>query len=163
MKSLKSPFIAVLCLFLSTVPAQATSDTMTAGAPDFNATDIAGHPVKLSDFRGKIVLLDFWATWCPPCRVEVPNLIDIFRTFPSRNFVILSVSLDRDYDSARQFVGEKGMNWLHIMDRDAAGRIADLYRVQYIPSTFLLDRSGRLAARDLRGSELKAKIGQLLQ
>lgn len=95
--------------------------------------------------------------------MEVPNLIDIFRTYPSRNFVILSVCLDRDYDSSRRFVEEKGMTWLHIMDRDTAGRIAELYGVQYIPSTFLLDRSGRLAARDLRGAELKSKIGQLLQ
>jgi thiol-disulfide isomerase/thioredoxin len=162
MNMMKSTFLAVLSFLLLAVPAW-TAGESPAVTPDFSTSDIAGNPLTLSEFRGKIVLLDFWATWCPPCRLEVPHLLDIFREYPRRDFVIISISLDRDTDAAGKFVQEKGMNWRHIMDRDAAGRIADLYQVQYIPSTFLLDRSGRLAARDLRGGELKAKIGQLLK
>ena len=159
---MKSTFFAVLSLFLLAVPAWTTGENQ-ATAPDFSTSDIAGNPLTLSEFKGKIVLLDFWATWCPPCRAEIPNLLDIFQTYPRRDFVIISVSLDRDTDYAGKFVQEKGMNWRHIMDRDAASRIADLYQVQYIPSIFVLDRMGRIVLRDLRGAELKTKIGRLLQ
>ena len=159
---MKSTFFAVLSFFLLAVPAWTAGESLAA-APDFSASDITGNPLTLSDFKGKIVLLDFWATWCPPCRAEIPNLLDIFRKYSGRDFVIISVSLDRDTAYAGKFVQEKGMNWRHIMDRDAASRIADLYQIQYIPSTLILDRMGRIVTRDLRGTELKAKIGQLLQ
>jgi len=159
---MKSTFFAVLSFFLLAVPAWTAGESLAA-APDFSASDITGNPLTLSNFKGKIVLLDFWATWCPPCRAEIPNLLDIFRKYSGRDFVIISVSLDRDTAYAGKFVQEKGMNWRHIMDRDAASRIADLYQIQYIPSTLILDRMGRIVTRDLRGTELKAKIGQLLQ
>ena len=159
---MKLTFFAVLSFFLLAVPAWTAGESLAA-APDFSASDITGNPLTLSDFKGKIVLLDFWATWCPPCRAEIPNLLDIFRKYSGRDFVIISVSLDRDTAYAGKFVQEKGMNWRHIMDRDAASRIADLYQIQYIPSTLILDRMGRIVTRDLRGTELKAKIGQLLQ
>ena len=131
--------------------------------PDFETKDIAGKAVKLSDLKGKVVLLDFWATWCPPCRVEIPNLLGIFRQFKNRDFVLISVSLDRDLQAARKFVKDKEMDWVHIIDMEAGREIATLYQVEYIPSTFIIGRKGNIEARQLRGDELKDKIASLLK
>jgi peroxiredoxin len=131
--------------------------------PDFTVTDIAGAEVTLSALKGNVVLLDFWATWCPPCRVEVPNLLGIHKSFKNRKFVLISVSLDRDLDAARRFVREKGMDWVQVIDRQAARALAEKYEIEYIPSTFIIDRQGRLAASQLRGDELKDKIAELLR
>ena len=119
--------------------------------------------VKLSDLKGKVVLLDFWATWCPPCRVEVPNLLDIFHKFKDKGFILISISLDRDLQAARQFVKDKEMDWVHIIDWEAGSTIATLYQVEYIPSTFVIGRKGKIEARQLRGDELKNKIAALLK
>jgi peroxiredoxin len=131
--------------------------------PDFSAKDITGQVIKLSELKGKIVLLDFWATWCPPCRVEIPNLLEIYRQFKNDNFVLISISLDRDISLARQFVKEKEMNWLHIIDREASNSIASLYEIEYIPATFIIDGKGKIVARNLRGAELKNTIASLLK
>jgi peroxiredoxin len=93
----------------------------------------------------------------------VPNLIDIQASFKNRKFVLLSVSLDRDLDAARRFVADKGMDWVHVIDRRAGGELAEKYQVEYIPSTFVIDRQGRIAATQLRGSDLKDKIAALLK
>jgi len=139
-------------------PAQAGDD-----APDFSAKDISGRTIKLSSFKGKILLLDFWATWCPPCRVEIPHLLGIHRKFRDKEFVLISVSLDRDLQAARQFVKDKEMDWVHIIDWEAGRAIANLYQVEYIPSTFVINRKGKIEARQLRGDELKDTIGALLK
>jgi thiol-disulfide isomerase/thioredoxin len=131
--------------------------------PDFSAKDISGLAVKLSDLKGKVVLLDFWATWCPPCRVEIPHLLEINRKFKDKEFVLISVSLDRDLQAARRFVKDKKMDWEHIIDWEAGQKIATLYQVEYIPSTFLIGRTGKIEARQLRGDELKNKIAALLK
>jgi thiol-disulfide isomerase/thioredoxin len=131
--------------------------------PDFSARDISGQAVKLSALKGKVVLLDFWATWCPPCRVEVPHLLAIQRKFKGQDFVLISVSLDRDLQAARQFVKDKAMDWVHIIDLEAGRELASLYQVEYIPSTFVIGRSGRIEARQLRGDELAARIAALLK
>ena len=153
--------LLIAMLILATAPsvqAQAGDEP-----PDFSAKDISGRALKLSDFKGKVVLLDFWATWCPPCRVEVPSLLEIFRKFKDKEFVLISVSLDRDLQAARQFVKDKGMGWVHIIDQEAGRAIAGLYEVEYIPSTFVIGRQGKIEARQLRGDELKGKIAELLK
>jgi peroxiredoxin len=131
--------------------------------PDFEAKGITGQAVKLSDLKGKVVLLDFWATWCPPCRVEIPNLLEIYRQFKNKNFVLISVSLDRDLQAARKFVKDKEMDWVHIIDLKAGRTIATLFQVEYIPSTFVIGSKGKIEARQLRGDELKNKIAALLK
>lgn len=131
--------------------------------PDFTVTDIAGVEHTLSKLKGNVVLLDFWATWCPPCRVEVPHLIDIQKRFGDRKFVLISISLDRDLEAARRFVKDKGMDWLHVIDSRAARELAEKYEVSFIPSTFVIDRRGKIAATQLRGSGLKDKISALLK
>jgi peroxiredoxin len=131
--------------------------------PDFSAKDITGQTVKLSELKGNIVLLDFWATWCPPCRVEIPNLLELYRLFKNKKFVLISISLDRDISLAREFVKEKEMNWMHIIDSESSGRIASLYEIEYIPAIFIIDGKGKIVARNLRGAELKNTIAGLLK
>jgi thiol-disulfide isomerase/thioredoxin len=160
MKLIKtSIFIAIFILGLAVFcQAQAIGEP-----PDFNVKDISGQTVKLSELKGKVVLLDFWATWCPPCRVEIPNLLEIYRLFKNKNFILISISLDRDIPLARQFVKEKEMNWIHIIDSESSNRIASLYEVEYIPATFIIDGKGKIIARNLRGAELKNTIASLLK
>jgi peroxiredoxin len=161
MKTIKIALLIVFVFLATAVSCRAQGIGGTA--PDFSAKDIAGLDVTLSGLKGKVVLLDFWATWCPPCRVEVPHLIDIQRKFANRNFVLLSISLDRDLQAARKFVADKEMDWVHIIDWEAGRAIAEKYAVSYIPSTFVINRQGKIAASQLRGNALKDKIEELLK
>jgi peroxiredoxin len=161
MKMIKITLL-IVALFLATA-ISCSAQGIGGTAPDFSAKDIAGLDVTLSELKGKVVLLDFWATWCPPCRVEVPHLIDIQRKFAAKDFVLLSVSLDRDLQAARKFVADKEMDWVHIIDGEAGRAIAEKYQVSYIPSTFVINRQGKIAASQLRGNELKEKIADLLK
>jgi thiol-disulfide isomerase/thioredoxin len=161
MKTIKTAWLIVVFLLAAAV----SSGAQDIGEipPGFTAKDIAGQTVTLSALKGKVVLLDFWATWCPPCRVEVPNLIAIQREFGGKDFVLISVSLDRDLQAARTFVRDKEMDWVHIIDWEAGREIAEKYGVTYIPSTFVINRKGQVAASQLRGNELKEKIAELLK
>jgi peroxiredoxin len=160
MKTIKTSFLIAMFFLGLAISCQAQAG---GDPPDFSATDIAGQSVKLSNLKGKVVLLDFWATWCPPCRVEVPDLLEIFRKFKDKDFILISISLDRDLQAARQFVKDKEMGWVHIIDWEAGRAIATLYQVEYIPSTFVIGRKGKIEAHQLRGDELKNKIAALLK
>jgi peroxiredoxin len=161
MKKMNSPVL--LALFLLAAAVVCLAQEVGSPPPEFTATDISGAKVTLSQLKGNVVLLDFWATWCPPCRVEVPNLVAIHRQFKDKKFVLLSISLDRDLQAARRFVKDKEMDWRHIIDWDAGREIAGKYQVEYIPSTFVIDRGGMIVATQLRGAELKNKIADLLK
>lgn len=131
-------------------------------AVNFTAVDIAGNNVELFSYKDKVILLDFWATWCGPCRREIPNLINIKDSFKDYPFEIISIALERgNIDSAVQFVKEQKMNWVHIIDLTMGRQIAEKYQVRYIPAMFLI-KNGKILASDLRGEELKEKIKQLL-
>lgn len=134
-------------------------------APDFTQTDVDGKPVKLSSFRGKYVLLDFWASWCGPCRQENPNVVRIFNKYKDKNFTVLGVSLDRPDGKAAWLnaIKDDGLTWTHVSDlkywNNAA---ASLYFVQSIPQNFLIDPDGKIVAKNLRGAELESKLIELL-
>jgi peroxiredoxin len=161
MKTIKTPIWLTIIILGLAVLCQAQA--IGSAPPDFSARDISGRKVTLSELKGKVILLEFWATWCPPCRVEVPNLLEINRKFKSKQFVMISVSLDRDLQAARKFVADKQMDWVHIIDAEAGQKIATLYQVEYIPSTFVIDRKGMIESSQLRGDELKNKIAALLK
>jgi peroxiredoxin len=114
-------------------------------APDFSLKDADGKTVRLSDYRGKIVLLDFWATWCPPCKLEIPWLIDIERKNKDRGFEVLGVSMDDEgWEVVKPFMKEVGMNYRVVIGNDAT---AEMYgNVESLPETFLIDRDGKIAA-----------------
>ncbi len=132
-----------------------------AVAPDFTQNDVNGAPVSLSSFRGKYVLVDFWASWCGPCRQENPNLVKAYNKFKSKNFTVLGVSLDKQEGKADWLAAIKsdGLVWTQVSDLGYwNNKAALLYAVQSIPHNFLIDPSGKIIAKDLRGSDLDAKL-----
>jgi len=114
-------------------------------APDFNLKDADGKPVKLSDYRGKVVLLNFWATWCGPCKIEIPWFMDFEQTYKDKNFAVLGVSLDEDgWDAVKPYIQQKKINYRVMIGTE---QVAQLYGdVDSLPTTFLIDREGRVAA-----------------
>lgn len=133
-------------------------------AQDFSQNDTTGKPVKLSDFRGKYVLVDFWASWCKPCRAENPNLLKAYNKYKDKHFTILGVSLD-DEQTRRAWTGavqKDGMPWTQVSDlKGFESAAAKLYGVTAIPSNFLIDPSGKIVARNLRGADLEKKLEEL--
>jgi thiol-disulfide isomerase/thioredoxin len=132
-------------------------------ATDFTGTDLAGNRISLSDYRGKVVLLDFWATWCRPCLAEIPHLKAIQAKYEDAGFTIIGVNLDMSRQPVEALVNEAGITWPQIYDDTGwKNEIAELYRVTGIPSTFLIDRNGIIRHRNLRGPALDRAVASLV-
>ncbi len=120
----------------------------TAGSPkaiDFTLKDLEGKTHKLSDYKGKIVFLNFWATWCPPCRAEMPSMQKIYETWDSKKFVMLAVAVKQNRDVVKNFIEENAYNFPVLLDSD--GKVAGMYRVRGIPTTYLIDKEGNIITR----------------
>ena len=132
-------------------------------APEITMKDPEGQTRKLSDLRGKIVMIDFWASWCRPCRMENPNVVKLYHQYHSKGFEIYSVSLDKSRDEWVKAISQDGLVWEnHVSDLNgwtSTGGAA--YGITSVPSTVLLDREGRIIARNLRGRELENKLKEL--
>lgn len=130
-------------------------------APAFEVTTTDGQRVSLDDFKGKVVLLDFWATWCGPCREALPHMKDIAKKFQGQPLVILSVSLDDNEDKWKEFVAKNGMTWLQYRDGGFTGPISTLFEVRAIPHTFSIDADGVLQDEQI-GDASEGKLKKLL-
>jgi peroxiredoxin len=129
--------------------------------PDFNGTDIAGKPISLAKYKGKVVLVDFWATWCGPCVGELPNVLAAYEKHHPNGFEIVAISRDQDQALLKAFIEEKKMPWQQYFD-GLDNKIAEKYAISLIPTTFLIDGNGTLIARDLRGAELEKAVAEAL-
>ena len=138
-----------------------------AMAPDFEQTDTLGHAVRLSSFKGKYVLLDFWASWCGPCRQENPNVVRTFNKYKNKNFTIIGVSLDRPGSTFAWLNAIKADHlggWTQLSDLNFWNNaVARLYNVQSIPKNFLIDPAGKIIAQDLRGDDLEDELKKVLR
>ncbi|AMP97623.1 Thioredoxin [Pedobacter cryoconitis] len=133
-------------------------------APDFTMNTLDGKTVKLSDLRGKYVLLDFWASWCQPCRQENPNVVKVYNKYKDRKFTILGVSLDKDPVAWKQAVIADGLTWTHASElKDFESPTVRMYQVEAIPSSFILDPSGKIIAKNLRAEELDTFLEKTLR
>jgi peroxiredoxin len=133
-------------------------------APDFSAPSPEGKTVSLKQSMGKVTVVDFWASWCKPCREENPNMVALYKEFHAKGLNIVGVSLDDDATKWKDAIAKDKLTWTHVSNlKNFEDPIATLYSIKSIPSTFILDASGKIVAKDLRGTELKAKIAELLK
>ena len=139
-----------------------TSPIMGKPLPNFTLADSTGKMVSLSSFRGKYVLVDFWASWCRPCRMENPNVLATFQKYKNKNYTVLGVSIDKAKDSWVNAVKTDGLTWTNVLDsQDPEISIGQKFRISTIPQNLLVDPNGILIAKNLRGPALETKLASL--
>jgi peroxiredoxin len=147
----KGPFAE----FIDKTIASSTFGQIGTVLPDFTQNDVNGKPFTLSSLKGKYVLVDFWASWCGPCRAENPNIVKAFNKFKSKKFTVLGVSLDQDKPKWLEAIKKDGLAWSHVSDlKYWNNAVAAQFGIQSIPASFLIDPAGKIIARDLRGADL---------
>ena len=133
-------------------------------APDFAQNDTKGNPVTLSSFRGRYLLIEFWASWCAPCRKENPNIVEAYSKFHSKGFDILGVSMDKTKDKWEEAIKKDNLSWCQVSDlQEWNNKARTLYGVEYIPMNFLIDKEGKIIARALLGDDLMKKLNELFK
>jgi peroxiredoxin len=152
---------------LESVKQQAAAKKIQSGLaegtkfPDFSEKDTAGKPLSIANYKGKVVLLDFWATWCGPCVHELPNVIKTYDTYHKQGFEIIGISLDKDQEKLASFTKEKNMTWVQYFDGLVwQNKLAVKYGVNSIPATYLLDGQGTIIGKDLRGEALDQAVAK---
>lgn len=145
----------------STPTSSRPSEWIGKPAPDFQVKDLNGEDLSLEKYKGHVVLLDFWATWCGPCIAELPNVKKTYQKYKDQKFQIIGISLDRAQKTLETFVEKEGLSWVHYFDQ--SGQIANQYKVTGIPSMFLLDGQGVIRKAGLRGHALGTAVAELVE
>lgn len=150
--------------FINLKEAQANTDIGKI-APNFTAPTADGELLSLNDIKGKATIIDFWASWCKPCRIENPNVVRVYEKYHDKGLEIISISLDKEGQKERwlKAVKDDNMNWYHVSNLKFWNEpVAKIYNVRAIPATFILDENGEIVAKKLRGNALEQKIAELL-
>lgn len=155
MKLIVSAFIALIVS--ASVTAQPKQGT---AAPDIVLPNAKGTATTLSSLKGKVVLIDFWASWCGPCRRSVPALKALYKKYKDKGFEIYGISLDENKNQWQKAVAEDGTQWLHVIDTE--GNVATQWKVQYIPNAYLLDKQGKVVVVNAGEEELDKLLQKLL-
>ena len=142
-------------------PRSSPSRFLNKPAPDFQVMDLRGEELSLEQYRGQVVLLDFWATWCQPCIAEMPNVKQTYETHRNRKFQIIGISLDSSMAPLTAYIQGEGIEWRQYLD--SSGRISSVYNVRAIPSTFLIDGAGIVRKVNLRGYALESAVAELVR
>lgn len=153
----------IVASFKENQAAEKIQSSLVAGAsfPDFNETDFDGKPVSVAAHKGHLVLIDFWATWCPPCRGEFPNVKKTYETYHDKGFDIIGISLDEDKDKLAGYIKDNGITWPQYFDgKGWQNKLAVKYGIRSIPATILLDGDGKVLGKDLRGEDLKDAVAK---
>jgi peroxiredoxin len=149
---------------MNEIVAAAVATSEGAPAPEFMMNDVNDKPVSLSSLKGQVVLIDFWASWCAPCREENPNVVKAYNAYKDKGFTVLGVSLDKGKEEWVKAIADDKLTWTHVSDlKYWDNAAAKLYKVQSIPANFLLDKEGRIIGRDLRGPALEAKLAEVMK
>ncbi len=130
-------------------------------APDFQVATLTGEDLSLEKYRGQVVLLDFWATWCGPCIAEMPNVKRTYEKYKNQKFEIIGISLDRSMSALKGYIDKEGIAWPQYLD--SGSRLGDMYQVRSIPSTFLIDGKGIIRKTNLQGGALETAVGELVR
>ncbi len=144
-----------------TNPTPSPSQFINNRALDFQVTDLSGETLSLAQYRGQVVLLDFWATWCGPCIAEMPNVKATYTKYKGQKFEIIGISLDNSPVPVEAYIASEGITWRQYWD--SGGRISRMYNVRAIPSTFLIDGEGVIRKFNLRGIALENAVSELVQ
>ncbi|MGV3557612.1 redoxin domain-containing protein [Larkinella arboricola] len=158
-------FINFVNMTKAEMTAQANQVAIVEGAlaPDVTLENAQGQPVSLSSLRGKYVLIDFWASWCGPCRQENPNVVRVYNKYKDKGFEVYSISLDDSRDKWLKAVQADGMIWTNVLGKkNGSAPVAQQYSIQVIPTTYLLDKEGKIIAKNLRGQALEQKLSEIL-
>ena len=133
-----------------------------SNAPELSLPNPDGEMITLSSLKGKYVLIDFWAAWCRPCRIENPNVVRVYNKYGGDDFEILGVSLDKTKEAWMSAIEQDGLPWLHVSDLKFWNSIAtEIYQIRSVPTTYLIDPDGKIMAKNLRGASLEAKLREI--
>ena len=133
-------------------------------SPEIAQNNLNDSIIKLSSLKGKLVLIDFWASWCAPCRKELPNVKRAYEKYKNKGFEILGVSLDKDRDAWIEAISKEGLTWPQVSDlKFWQSEAVQVYAIQSIPYTVLIDKEGKIIATDLRGADLDKKLSEVLK
>ena len=158
---MKNAMVVFLLLLSTIVKAQVKVGQL---APDISLPDTKNNVVKLSSLKGKVVLIDFWASWCMPCRVSIPSVVKLYDKYKSKGFEVYGVSIDDKKNAWLKAIKQDNINYIQVNDKAGwYAKVTEVYGVNEIPATFLIDKKGTIIAINLEGQELEDKINELIK